>query len=223
MPRIQAQVTTTSTNEVPVNGTTYAEQTVAAQRSLKSASANDAAAGTGVRTVRVTYYKLSSAGVMTGPFREIVTLNGATAVPMVETELMLVEKMEAVTVGSGGVAAGAITLYAAADGTGTAIAAIGIGDTATRFGHHYIPSGKRCLVTRVQSSCDGGVGPFALVAEAFPLATAPELRVSKDLPGLQDFTDAPRIVAGPARLRVLVAPDSADSQTSRVAIDFYEL
>ena len=131
MPRVISLITTASAAEVPVNSTTYNEQTSGAQRSLKSASANDAAAGSGARTVRVIYYKLAADGTIRGPFSEVVTLNGQTAVPMVATDLALVERIELVTAGSGGVPAGAITLYAAADGTGTAIAQIGAGQPRT--------------------------------------------------------------------------------------------
>src|SRR4051812_44779293 len=125
--RVLGQVTTAATTRVPLNATTYNEQTSGAQRSFKSSSANDAAAGSGVRQVKIVYYTLSSAGVIAGPFTEIVTLNGTVAVPTVATNIALVERLEAVAVGSGGVAAGTITLYDDAGGAGSAICSIAVG------------------------------------------------------------------------------------------------
>ena len=71
-----------------------------------SSSTNDAAAGTGVRTVKVVYINNSNALVESGA----ITLDGTTLVTSVLTGVNEVLWMETNTVGSGGVAAGDIRL-----------------------------------------------------------------------------------------------------------------
>lgn len=72
--------------------------------SVASSSANDAAAGTGARKVRVT--GVNAAGTV---ISEEVTLNGTTAVQMTAgNELLVVNNIEVTTFGSGGVNAGDI-------------------------------------------------------------------------------------------------------------------
>ena len=75
------------------------------QMRIVSASANDAAAGTGVRTVEITYLNGSYVEQT-----ETLTLNGTTPVNTVATNIFRVNRMRALTVGSGGSAAGAISL-----------------------------------------------------------------------------------------------------------------
>ena len=78
--------------------------------SVCSSSANDAAAGTGARKVRVT--GVNKAGAVK---TEDVTLNGTTAVAMTAgNELLVVTQLEVLTYGSGGTNAGDIYI-----GTGT--------------------------------------------------------------------------------------------------------
>jgi len=69
-----------------------------------SASANDAAAGTGARTIRIEGLDAAGAWV-----EETVTLNGTTPVVTVSTWLRVIRAF-VVTAGSGGVSAGAITV-----------------------------------------------------------------------------------------------------------------
>ena len=62
-------VTSTTTTIKTVERTTYTEQTTNAQRSFASSSANDTAAGTGARTIKITYYDASG----NGPYTETVS------------------------------------------------------------------------------------------------------------------------------------------------------
>ena len=71
--------------------------------SVASSSANDAAAGTGVRTIRV--QGVDSSGDF---FSEDVTMNGQTAVALTNTSVIAVNRAYALTCGSGGVNAGDI-------------------------------------------------------------------------------------------------------------------
>ena len=105
---------------------------------ISSSSTDDAAAGTGARTVHI----LGVNG--TGGFvEETVTLNGQTAVNTVNS-YDAIERMTVMTAGSGGVNAG--TIYA---GTGTVTlgvpavpySAIGIGDNLSLVGHWTCPTG----------------------------------------------------------------------------------
>lgn len=127
---------------VPVRQTTYVEQTTNAQRSIVSTSTNDSAAGTGARQVMITYLNATGAG----PFTETVTLNGTTAVNTVATDICFIERMDVVSVGSGGSNVGTLNLYTGTGATGTIFAAIGtgaiatgVGDNQTLYAHHYVP------------------------------------------------------------------------------------
>ena len=106
--------------------------------SISSSSTDDAAAGTGARTIFIEGVN-GTGGLVT----EIVILNGQTAVNTVNT-YDAIERMVVLTVGSGGKNAGII--YA---GTGTVTSgvpavpysAIGIGDNTSLVGHWTCPTG----------------------------------------------------------------------------------
>lgn len=231
MPRALGQVTTASTSKVPVASTTYTEQAApGSQCSLQSSSANDAAGGTGARTVKITYYTLTAAGVLAGPFVETVTLNGTTSVPSVGTALCLIEKMEVVTAGSGGVAAGTISLYNAIGGSGGAgsvFCSIATGAVATRLGHHYVPSNRQCEVTDVAlTGTDAAAALVDVVQTPYPLATEQSVTgpvgVTSAAPVELPFRPNASVVSGPARLRLLVTPANTDSQTTTASFGYVD-
>lgn len=231
MSRAYGSVSTSATTEAAINGTAYTEPTVGAQRGLKSSSANDAAAGTGARKVKITYYKLASDGTITGPFYETVTLNGVTAVPTVATDIALIERLDVITVGSGGVAAGTITLTIDS-GAGAAVTTIAAGKNATEFAHHYVPSGKRCKVTDlVVSGGDAAQAFVELRAQAYPTANIPEVRVGAKVGGALTTPRVPlaldertvHAVVGPARLQGYVVAANANAQVTTLDFGFYEL
>jgi hypothetical protein len=105
---------------------------------ISSTSANDAAAGTGARTVLIEGVN-GTGGITT----EIIALNGQTAVSTVNA-YDAIERMVVLTVGSAGVNAGLI--YA---GTGAVTAGvpavpysvIGAGDNGSLVGHFTCPAG----------------------------------------------------------------------------------
>lgn len=230
MPRAIGYASTSAITEVPLAGTTINEQASGAQRSIKSASANDAAAGTGVRTVRVWYYTLSAAGVITGPFSEVLTLNGTTAVPTIAANIALVDRIEALTVGGGGVAAGAISLFTANDGTGTAIAAIAAGDTRTFLAQVYVPSGRRCFINEVAVASGEATtvatnyrfkalqyGVAGAIEQVLPGAVA-----AGGLGGSRGVTaGALAVVAGPARVRLYVTPGAVGAAVTKGEFSYY--
>lgn len=92
----------------------------AAATTVKSGDANDTAAGTGARTVRV--YGLNSA---LAPIQEDATLNGTTAVDLTN-QFLRVNKMEILTAGSGLTNAGLISALHSATTIHTIVAGIGL-------------------------------------------------------------------------------------------------
>ncbi len=214
--RVFGQVTTTSASKVPVESTSYSEQTSGAQRSFKSSSASDTAAGTGVRKVKVTYYTLSSAGAITGPFTEIVTLAGTVAVPTVATNIALVEKIEAYAVGSGGVAAGTISMYDDAAGIGSVFASIATGAVRTFYAHHYVATGAQCAISDLLvSGGDAASATFDIVAKSYVTGVEQPIAGSVACPNTGSRGEQVGAgVAGPARVRTLVTPANTNSQVS---------
>jgi hypothetical protein len=221
-------ISTAATTRVVLRRTAYTEQTTNAQRSIASANAADTAAGTGARTVKITYYDQTGAG----PFTETLTLNGVTFVNTVATNICFIEQMEVVTAGSGGVNAGILTLRAAAAGGGAIIGTINATDNQTFWAHHYVPVGKVCNITGISCGHNGttvGSGAlFTLNARPIGVANAIEAQVS-DFVRLygQSSTFArnyvsPIKVTGPARLQVYVTPETSTATIYRCAIDFFE-
>lgn len=206
----------------------YREQTVDAQRSILSSSANDAAAGTGARTVRITYY--DSTG--TGPFYETVTLNGVAAVNTVATNICFIEKMTVETAGATGYAAGNIQLKAAAGGGGVTIGAILLGATRTYWCHHYVTSGYTLYITSATCATTGTVagagGIFWLTAR--PLVGAnvstqtvsDTLRVPGSVSSIYRGYDTPIQVVGPALVVGNVSNTSAAAYECYMSFSYYE-
>lgn len=95
MLRGRNQAISTSDETVWEPGGTYAQLTAHAALEVISSSANDAAAGTGTRTVRVRYIDANYVEQT-----EIVTLNGTSAVAMAATSSIAVNALESVTTGS---------------------------------------------------------------------------------------------------------------------------
>lgn len=216
-----------STTITAVRATTYTEQTSNAQRSIVSASANDTSAGTGARTVRINYYALS-AGVVTGPFSEDITLNGTTPVNTVASDICYIENMVVLTVGSTGSNVGVLSLKAATGGGGATIWSIAATDNKTFGSHHYVPNGKTAHITGFVGGIKGADTTSFFLRVADPTnANSAEVQVSDLLrvpsSGQSNRTYAsPIMVDGPARIIAYTAPDSSSSRTYYASFDFYE-
>lgn len=221
-------VATSGTTEVSVRKTTYTEQSSDAQRSIVSSSVLDTSAGTGIRTVKITYYTAAGAG----PFTETITLNGITAVNTAASNICFVEKLEATTVGSLSFAGGTISLKAATAGLGVTIGSIAASDTQTFWAHHYVPTGYTAYITGVslsndKSSIDSGA-VFRLRSLPIGVSNAIEDQITEHLRYFaQDSTytrtyQSPVVVAGPARIVAYVVPDNGTTMNNRCAFDFYE-
>jgi hypothetical protein len=220
-------VSTTTTAKV-VRRTTYTEPTGQAQRSVSSASANDSSAGTGLRTLRIVYYDNTGAG----PFTTDVTMNGTTAVNTSVSNIRYIEEMHALTVGSGGVNAGIVTIFNSTGGGGGAIGKINASDNRTFWAHHYVATGKIANITGISAgstSTTVGCGSlFILRAQILNVTNSADIQVS-DFVRLygQSSTFArsyqsPIKIAGPARLVVWAQPECTSSTTYRAAVDFFE-
>lgn len=109
------------------------------QMTVRSASANDTAAGTGVRTVEINY--LDASGIEQ---TEVVSTNGG-AVNTVATDIRRVNYFHTVTAGSLGAADGIISLTNTANTVTYAL--IAAGGNFSRHGFFTIPSNKTGYVT----------------------------------------------------------------------------
>jgi hypothetical protein len=135
-----------SVETVWAQGGTYAYPASASVMKISSSSADDAAAGTGARTVAVFGLDASYNEV-----NETVTLNGQTAVDTTNSYLRIF-RMYVVTAGSGATAAGVI--YA---GTGTVTAGvpaniyatIAVGANQTQMAFWTVPAGCTLYLTGV--------------------------------------------------------------------------
>lgn len=215
-------------NTVQINRTTYTEQTTNFTGSVKSSSANDAAAGTGARTM--TIYYVDQTGATAGT--ESVTLNGTTAVNLVTTTKCFIEKIIINTVGTGLVSAGTISLFTGTGGTGTTVGTIQAGDNRTYWCHHYVVTGKTCNVTNLShsntSTVSGGNSTGHIRSQTLNSANSAETQVSEfiDVPG----AGAPSLKAyvatiqipGPARIAMYVLPGANTSTIYRGSIDCYD-
>lgn len=222
------QVTTSASTQVAVEATAYTEQTSNAQRSIASSSANDTSAGTGARTVKITYMNATGAG----PFTETVTLNGTSFVNTVSTTICFVEKIEVVIVGSTGSNVGTLTLKAATAGGGATIGTITATNNQTFWAHHYVPTGLTSYISGVNigdnGSSAGQGGVFVLKAATPATANTPEIQVSDflNVPGAAtSFTriyNSPIQVVGPARVRAYITPSATSSYTSYASFDYID-
>ena len=114
-----------------------------------AASANDDTSGTGIRTI--TIYGLDDDWAVQS---EIVTLAGGATV-RTAAEFLRVYRVDATTAGSGGVAAGAITIQNAANDT--TLATIPTGETGSHQGMFSVPAGKTLYVIHFYGSTASGV------------------------------------------------------------------
>lgn len=223
------EVTTAAISTLAVvEKTIYTEQTVNAQRSIASASANDTAVGTGARTVIITYLDQT----MAGPFTETLTLNGTTGVNTVNTNICFIESIKVVTAGSGGANAGIITLYSAINKGGSVIGTIALGDNTTFWSHHYVPSSKICYISGFSvnnnSTAVGNGASFTLRARNPLVVTSVNTQISDTHRLYGQSSTANRLynspiqIQGPALIRVYVSPESNTSIVQRASFDFID-
>ena len=131
---------TTITGEDIWRGTATSIPTPAAageQMTVVSSDVADISGGTGVRTTKIHYIDAAGAEQV-----EIVTLNGATPVNTVATNIRFVNDFYTFTVGSNGVAEGNIIIYKLGAVT-TIYNLIAIGSNKTMVPNRMVPAGKQ--------------------------------------------------------------------------------
>lgn len=210
-----------------IRATAYTEQIVNAQRSINSNNAADTAAGTGARTVTITYFDQTCAG----PFTEVVTLNGVANVNTVAVNICFIESMVVATVGTGLVNAGVITLHAAAGGAGVVVGTIGVGnivaavgDNRTLWAHHYVATVLHANVTNIVVGASAN-STFLLKSKNPTSATSPEQPIGGLITAaaaLDRNFPTPLHIDGPARLVVYAVP-SANNATLTATFDVIEV
>ena len=227
---IFGQITLNTLSVTSVLAGSYTEPATAAQRSISSSSANDTSAGTGARTILITYFDNS----MSGPNTETITLNGTSSVNTVASNIRFIEKIEVLTAGSGGVNAGTITLFNSTGGGGGTLATIPIGINNTNFCHHYIPSTRSCYIKSMSVGLNAGGGQFA--CRAFLEVSQPtgsniavyqattQLRThANSTSGVIDFNQTPIVVAGARRILMRCLIDQASSSTVYGSFSYVEI
>lgn len=122
-------------------GGTYSWMTGATSLEIVSSSANDAAAGTGMRTVQLTLLDINYAETVVA-----ITLNGVTPVA-ISGQWFRINRAVILTAGSGGTNAGTITIRDAGAGTTRRIIPVGAG--ADRDSAYTVPAGKTLLINNM--------------------------------------------------------------------------
>ena len=137
-----------------VTGTQYIQLTTGTALEAVSSSANDAAAGTGARTIRVEGVDANYV-----PFAETVTLDGATPVALANTSVIAVNNAYVLTAGSGLTNAGNVDIRAV---TGSLIkrriqAVVESRGEASDF-VYTMPASRYGLMKRIQVYCVTSTG-----------------------------------------------------------------
>lgn len=217
-------VATAAAATFTVEPTTYTEPASAAQRSIASANANDTAAGTGARTVEITYYD----GSMNGPFTETITMNGVTPVNTVATNIRFIEKMEVITAGSLQVNNGIISLFGATGGGGGTVWTIPAFLTRAEAARHYIASGK-IMSLKTILGVSNNTAALAFLRVRDPVSgigahryIGPTIRLSSAASGGQVTELEAFTISGPARLTMFVLTDTSAASTIAAGFSFYE-
>ena len=137
-------IDTGADEDIWMQGGTFAEPTAARTMRFASSSANDAAAGTGARTVYIEGLD-SSYNIAT----ETITLNGTSNVDSVGT-YTFINSAYVTTFGSGGTNAGDITITALVDLTVQGKIAAGIAEHKQAI--YMVPTGYSAYMTGVSMS-----------------------------------------------------------------------
>ena len=130
---------------------TYVFPAAAQQMRIVSTSAADTLAGTGVQKVHVHYLDANYAIQ-----NEVLNLNGVTPVNMVATNVLRINGMHSVQVGTGGTSAGAISLTNLA--STVTYGFIALGDNTARQAIYTVPAGYTGYINHWQGSSGAATG-----------------------------------------------------------------
>lgn len=128
------------------------------QMSIASTSANDAAAGTGARTIVIEYLD----GNLDYSF-ELITLNGTTPVNTVATDIRWVQVMHVATAGTGEKAAGQINLSF----DGNTYSRISTNRRTANSSLRRVPRNKQLFINSMYAGSDSGSSASRVLVEWF--------------------------------------------------------
>jgi len=163
---------------------------------------------------------------------EIITLNGIFYVNTVATNIQYIEHITVLTTGSSTANVGVLTLITGANGIGTIIGTVSIGDNQSLWGHHYITTGKTCAITGISCGHNGttvGSGAlFTLNSKSLSFSNAPQIQVSDFVRLYGQSSTFSRIysspikIIGPALITTYITPETSGTTIYRSAFDFFE-
>lgn len=185
----------------------YTEPSSSSQCKFFSSSASDTAAGPGLRKLRVVYYD-DAGGTLNGPYTEDITMNGTTAVTMTGSA-RFIESLTAIELGSGSGPIGTITVTTNA---GAIICTWPPGEPQTQWGHHFVPSGKTCMVNTMAAYASGA-NFLVFLRIVNPLVSTDSLKkIGPEFVAVTNNTSyfhsfpVPVKVVGPARIELTCQP-----------------
>lgn len=126
------------------------------QMSVVSTSANDSAAGSGVRTITIEYLNANLDLSI-----EVLTLNGTTAVNTTATDIRWVQAIYGATFGAGNDAAGTVTI---SEG-GTDYAQIDAGERCSYSSFRRVPRGKKLFLKSLYAGSASGTSAARVTIE----------------------------------------------------------
>lgn len=217
--------TSTSVAYLAVESTAYTEPTTNSTMTIVSSSASDSSAGTGARTVTVTYLDQTGAG----PFTTVFTMNGTTVVTAGVSNMCFIEKITVSTIGSTGSNVGILTLKT---GGGATVGTIAATVNQTLWTHHYVPTSKTCYISGFSvgnnATAAGNGAQFILKSSTPTISNTPEIQINDTiaLAGVSNTTTRSYLsaiqVVGPARVRAYVLPYANAATSQFASFDFID-
>lgn len=148
------------------------------QMSFVSSSVNDAAAGTGLRTLLMSYIEHSTLAAKT----EVITMNGTTPVLSVATNIRFINSLTMLTAGSGGKNAGTITVT----NGGLTYGGIATGRRVQMSAYRMVPAGKVFYPDTVFASSNSGAAATKAVFHLVGWSSSVPYWIPSNAIGVQD-------------------------------------
>lgn len=148
------------------------------QMSFVSSSANDAAAGTGLHTLIMSYIEQTTLAAKT----ESITLNGTTPVNSVATNIRFINSLTMTSAGSGGTNAGDITVTNGGITYGKMLTGASIQESSFRM----IPAGKIFIPHDIIASSNSGTAAAQTIFRIINWSESVPLWIPSNSVGCQD-------------------------------------
>ena len=217
-------VGTNATSGKAIRATTYSPQGANAQRSVSSTDANDTSAGSGARTILITYLN-TSFQLKT----ETVTMNGTTPVNTVATDIAYIESMQVATVETqGGGNVGTIQLWTGTAGGGSVWSSISASDNITYYAHHYVPAGVTCYLLNLHGGATATSGAITVNRSGNPSSSnLPQVGVSGTFNYISGGSEdhnyrVPIAIPGPDLIWLVTRPNASTASTSYGTFEYVQ-